>query len=135
MFGSKSYFGTEAIIVNVVATAICEEATLRIYQATLIGFLSLIVLGVPSVYAQAKAASDGQKKSAPAAQKGQSAALAEQIERGKYIIAITGCNHCHTAGFEAAGGEIPESQRLLGDSTGNWGTWGTTYASNLRLSL
>ncbi len=52
--------------------------------------------------------------------------------RGKYLIEITGCNDCHTAGYAPSGGEVPEGQWLLGDSLGYRGPWGTTYPPNLR---
>lgn len=52
--------------------------------------------------------------------------------RGKYLIAIGGCNDCHTADFALSGGNIPESQWLLGNQLGFRGPWGTTYPVNLR---
>jgi len=52
--------------------------------------------------------------------------------RGKYVVMIGGCNDCHTAGFAPTGGAIPEELWLLGDSTGYFGPWGTTYPLNLR---
>ncbi len=54
------------------------------------------------------------------------------VARGKYLIAIGGCNDCHTAGFAATGGAVDESEWLLGDSLGYRGPWGTTYPANLR---
>ena len=64
-------------------------------------------------------------------------AVAEELDgsmeaRGKYLIEIGGCNDCHTGGFAASGGAIPESEWLLGDSLGFRGPWGTTYPLNLR---
>jgi mono/diheme cytochrome c family protein len=59
----------------------------------------------------------------------------QQVERGRYVVAITGCNDCHTPGYAEAGGKAPESERLKGDTLGNRGPWGTTYATNLRLSI
>jgi len=56
-------------------------------------------------------------------------------ERGRYIIKIAGCNDCHTAGYAEAAGRIPEKDWLKGDTIGWRGPWGTTYASNLRLSM
>lgn len=56
-------------------------------------------------------------------------------ERGRYIIKIAGCNDCHTAGYAEAAGKIPEKEWLKGDTIGWHGPWGTTYASNLRLSM
>jgi mono/diheme cytochrome c family protein len=56
-----------------------------------------------------------------------------QVERGRYLIKIGGCNDCHTAGYAPAGGKVPESQWLTGDALCWRGPWGTTYATNLRL--
>ena len=55
-----------------------------------------------------------------------------QIERGRYLVKISGCNDCHTAGYAMTGGNIPESQWLMGDKLGWRGPWGTTYPANLR---
>lgn len=63
------------------------------------------------------------------------AAGADPVARGRYLVTITGCNDCHTAGYAGSMGQVPESQWLLGDALGWQGTWGTTYAPNLRLSL
>jgi len=55
------------------------------------------------------------------------------IKRGRYLTIVGGCNDCHTAGYAPSGGQVPETQWLLGDSTvGFRGPWGTTYAPNLR---
>lgn len=58
-----------------------------------------------------------------------------QIERGKYVTIITGCNDCHTPGYAAAGGNAPLDSWLIGDKLGFRGPWGTTYAVNLRLYM
>lgn len=58
-----------------------------------------------------------------------------QVQRGRYLIAIGGCNDCHTPNFAPSGGKVPEVQWLTGDSLGWRGPWGTTYASNLRLYM
>jgi mono/diheme cytochrome c family protein len=58
-----------------------------------------------------------------------------QLERGRYVVEIGGCNDCHTAGYAEAGGEAAEADWLKGDLMGYRGPWGTTYATNLRLSL
>ncbi len=55
------------------------------------------------------------------------------IEQGRYLLKIGGCNDCHTAGYGPSNGKVPESQWLMGDAVGWRGPWGTTYASNLRL--
>lgn len=58
---------------------------------------------------------------------------ARQIERGRYLVLIGGCNDCHSPGYAESGGTLPEKDWLVGSSVGFSGPWGTTYASNLRL--
>jgi len=55
--------------------------------------------------------------------------------RGRYLVAIGGCNDCHTAGYAESGGQVPEREWLTGGAVGFQGPWGTTYASNLRLAV
>ncbi len=57
------------------------------------------------------------------------------IARGRYVVAIAGCNDCHTPNFAPSGGKTPEAEWLTGDALGWRGPWGTTYAPNLRLSM
>lgn len=54
------------------------------------------------------------------------------IERGRYLAIIAGCNDCHTPGYAARAGQMPESEWLKGDPVGWYGPWGTTYAINIR---
>lgn len=63
---------------------------------------------------------------------GPAAADKASIERGRYLVQTAGCNDCHTAGYLANAGKVPESQWLLGDAVGFRGPWGTTYPPNLR---
>ena len=61
---------------------------------------------------------------------------AREIERGGYMVVTGHCNNCHTAGFAASEGKIPEEKWLLGSGRLGWrGPWGTTYASNLRVNV
>lgn len=61
---------------------------------------------------------------------------AKEIERGRYMLTVGSCNDCHTAGFAPRNGNVPEKDWLLGEpNLGLSGPWGTTYATNLRLSL
>lgn len=63
-------------------------------------------------------------------------ASSQQIARGRYLLTVGSCNDCHTAGFAPSDGKVPEKEWLLGDGTlGFRGPWGTTYPTNLRLSL
>ncbi|WP_455221006.1 c-type cytochrome [Kaarinaea lacus] len=55
------------------------------------------------------------------------------IERGKYLVQISGCNDCHTPGYLMSEGKTPEKDWLKGDTFGWHGPWGTTYPPNLRL--
>ena len=89
-------------------------------HTTLIGACLMIAVGYQTGYGQA----DKQSASNP-----------QQIERGRYVVEISGCNDCHTAGYAQAGGKAPESERLKGDTLGFRGPWGTTYPTNLRLSI
>lgn len=57
----------------------------------------------------------------------------DDIQAGRYLTLIGGCNDCHTPGYSRAHGAIPETERLTGNSTGYRGPWGVSYASNLRL--
>jgi mono/diheme cytochrome c family protein len=96
----------------------------KVYQAALIGAGLVLLLGYPAVR--------GQAPPTPGARQG---ANAQQIERGRYMVEIGGCNDCHTAGYAEKGGQAPETDRLKGDVLGYRGPWGTTYPSNLRMSL
>lgn len=58
-----------------------------------------------------------------------------QIERGRYMIVVAQCNVCHTAGYGPKQGKVPEGEWLLGNPVGFRVAAGTTYASNLRLSV
>jgi mono/diheme cytochrome c family protein len=60
---------------------------------------------------------------------------AREVEHGRYVVLIGGCNDCHTAGYGDIDGKTPESQRLEGDTLGYRGPWGTTYPTNLRMSI
>jgi cytochrome c553 len=56
-------------------------------------------------------------------------------EAGRYITTIGGCHDCHTPRFLETGWEVPESEWFTGVPVGWRGPWGTTYGSNLRLTV
>lgn len=58
-----------------------------------------------------------------------------ELDRGRYLVRVGGCNDCHTAGYVADYGGVPEQDWLLGDDTAFVGRWGTSFASNLRLTM
>lgn len=57
------------------------------------------------------------------------------LERGRYVVATSGCNDCHTPGYPQQAGKIPEQEWLTGNPVGFRGPWGTTYPANLRLLM
>ena len=70
---------------------------------------------------------------AASAQAGENDPDISMLERGRYLIIISGCNDCHTAGYIMSDGQVPVDQWLTGVSFGWRGPWGTTYGANLRL--
>jgi mono/diheme cytochrome c family protein len=64
---------------------------------------------------------------------------ASQIEAGRYLVKLGGCNDCHTPGYVEqimmTGKAMPESDWLQGSDVGFMGPWGVSYAANLRLSF
>ena len=60
----------------------------------------------------------------------------DMIERGRYMVITGHCNNCHTAGYAAKEGKVPEKDWLFGSGAlGYRGPWGTTYATNLRRTV
>lgn len=55
------------------------------------------------------------------------------LQRGRYLVVIGHCNNCHTEGYTAAAGDIPERDWLLGSKVGWRSAPGTVYPHNLRL--
>jgi mono/diheme cytochrome c family protein len=58
---------------------------------------------------------------------------AADIDRGRYLVQLGGCNDCHTPGYPQADGKVPVGQWLTGNAVGFQGPWGTSYPANLRL--
>jgi len=85
----------------------------------------------PAVLAACIAAAATEK---PANAKGRSPYVqaASEVDAGRYLTLIGGCNDCHTLGYEQANGQTPEDDRLTGGLP--WrGPWGTSFPANLRL--
>lgn len=85
-------------------------------------FLTLFVLGYTGITVNTTFA-------------GNTLAKANLIERGRYLVKISGCNDCHTPGYLLSNGNVPEKLWLTGDTFGWNGPWGTTYGANLRLFM
>ncbi len=66
-------------------------------------------------------------------------AAGTEIDAGRYLIKVGGCNDCHTPGYVETlmmtGKQMPESDWLQGADVGFSGDWGVTYPANLRLSF
>lgn len=74
-------------------------------------------------------ATDAEPPAQPVSTQGPSA---EEI--GRYLFLLGGCNDCHTPGWSASDGKLPDAEWALGSSVGYRGPWGTSYAENLRLA-
>lgn len=61
--------------------------------------------------------------------------LPQAVERGRYLVQISGCNDCHTEEFMEKGGKVPEAEWLKGSRRGWRNEEGTVYATNLRLLI
>jgi mono/diheme cytochrome c family protein len=57
------------------------------------------------------------------------------VEEGLRMSIVGGCHDCHTDGYAQSGGKIDPEIALRGTAIGFRGPWGTTYPSNLRLTL
>ena len=57
------------------------------------------------------------------------------LARGRYLVVYGACNDCHTPGWRASDGTLPETKWLTGNRVGFRGDWGTSYPVNLRLEF
>ncbi len=102
---------------------------------------ALIFIGLPAAFSHAGKISDAQPRTTTPARPAATATLPaghgspEVIARGRYLVQITGCNDCHTAGYAESGGKVPASEWLTGIPLGFKGPWGVSYPANLRLTV
>jgi len=96
------------------------------YQVMLIAICSLILI---SCEPKTQDEEEPQMKSEPHVM------AANQVEAGRYLAIVAGCNDCHTEGYLQTEGNIPEEDWFAGTSLGWQGPWGTSYPSNLRLAV
>ncbi|HEV7228017.1 cytochrome C [Brevundimonas sp.] len=60
---------------------------------------------------------------------------AGDVEAGRYLVRVGGCNDCHTPRYAATNGaEPPEAEWLKGSNEPHTGSWGVSYGKNLRLT-
>jgi hypothetical protein len=57
------------------------------------------------------------------------------VEEGLRLSLVGGCHDCHTDGYAVSGGRIDPENALRGSAVGFRGPWGTTYPTNLRITL
>ena len=93
--------------------------------------LAFFIMGAAVIFAPQAAMSADAVKSAAKPK-----VSAKTLERGKYMVQTGHCNNCHTSGYTGKQGKVAEKDWLLGSTPlGYRGPWGTTYASNLRLTV
>ena len=63
------------------------------------------------------------------------AAGTASVDRGAHVAIIGGCHDCHTDGYAQTNGRVDPAKALKGNPVGFQGPWGTTYATNLRISI
>lgn len=95
----------------------------------------MIIAGALSLQGCARAADATPSEAAATAEPTHIAARSD-IDAGRYLVRIGGCNDCHTPGYVQTNGAAPaEAEWLTGDSVGFSGPWGVSYPPNLRLSF
>lgn len=94
---------------------------MKIYKIIAIGFLTAI----PLIHVFAKTPAGVARPPE----------MNEEVARGEYLVRVSGCNDCHTPGYTQFHGQSSQNTLLTGDSTALEGPWGTTFSTNLRLSL
>lgn len=94
-----------------------------------LSFKAMLLGGLAAAIAAAGVAAGAQEHA------NKSGADTRDVQRGRYLAQIAGCNDCHTPGYATSGGKVPEAQWLTGDKLGWRGPWGTTYPTNLRLYM
>lgn len=99
---------------------------------------SLITIAITGIAAcdRAGSASPSADGAAPSSHPSPAVYAANDIDAGRYLVMIGGCNDCHTPGFAQTNGAQPaETDYLMGDAVGFAGPWGVSYPANLRLSF
>jgi mono/diheme cytochrome c family protein len=102
-----------------------------IYLSNLRGYISIVCLFVALIFL----IGCGKTGNAESQIDSPYVVAANQIEAGRYIAIIGGCNDCHTEGYLQTEGKIPEEDWFAGSRLGWQGPWGTTYPPNLRLRV
>lgn len=101
-----------------------------------IDYLFTVIAAAGVLIATTRLIQSATRNTAPPAREAAGAPIpASPVERGRYLVRISGCNDCHTPGFMERGEKVPESEWLTGVPVGWRGPWGTSYASNLRRHL
>jgi len=86
----------------------------------------MLVAGSPAIFGALSCAPRSGEESAQPASPARSMT---PVERGEYLVVITGCDDCHTPG--ALYGAPDFERRLSGSDLGWQGPWGVSYPRNL----
>jgi mono/diheme cytochrome c family protein len=115
------------------ASVHCKDLRMRFRPLTWLA--PLLLLMAPGCH-RASAGADtgpGNREAAPMA--AAAPADADLLAHGRYMVVVGGCNDCHTAGYGERGGQVPAEEWLAGSPVGFSGPWGTSYPTNLRLTV
>ncbi|MBX9574298.1 MAG: cytochrome C [Caulobacteraceae bacterium] len=97
--------------------------------------ITLAGLGAAGALAACGAAETPTADAAGATVEGPRVVAASDVEAGRYLVKIGGCNDCHTPRYAMTNGaEPPEAEWLKGSNEPHTGPWGTSYGKNLRLT-
>ena len=97
--------------------------TMNRFLRTMFGGIAAVAVAALSANSMAANESENHERAS---------STSDDVERGRYVVKIAGCNDCHTENYALKAGAVNESQWLTGSSVGWQGPWGTTYPSNLR---
>jgi mono/diheme cytochrome c family protein len=107
----------------------------RIASAAAAAVITVVLPILVGLVVSAPAAAQPPLRAEPAPGRPVATSTTASVERGRYLIAVTGCNDCHTPGYAESGGRLPEAQWLQGAPVGFRGPWGVSYPANLRLTV
>jgi mono/diheme cytochrome c family protein len=107
----------------------------RIASATAAAVITVLLPILVALGISAPAAAQSPPRAQPVPGLPAAATGAASAQRGRYLVSISGCNDCHTAGYTETGGRTPERDWLTGVPVGFRGPWGVSYPANLRLTV
>jgi len=92
----------------------------------------VLVIAAAALIPSRRSGADVARGEMPVTATAPAVSAASNVEAGRYLVRVGGCNDCHTPAFVVLGEKVPETQWLTGNAMGFRGPWGTTYPGNLR---